>query len=102
MQDKIEDFSFHGRLIKTVVEQWGLQSMFEQNDTQLRDNLSNVLKSYLPNIELEVRWDSNPTHIDNGAISGDVFFIDENGLQRVANFYIIATMTKIKEDEQKN
>ncbi|MEK6829621.1 MAG: hypothetical protein AABY15_05875 [Nanoarchaeota archaeon] len=102
MQNEIGGFSFHGSLIKTVVEHWVSQSLFEPNDMHLRSKLSNILESYLPNIELKIEWNSNPIFIDNNAIAGDVFFIDENGFQRVANFYITASGANIKEDEQKN
>jgi len=95
MQEEEKD-SFHGKLIKTTIEHWALNSLFEQNDAKLRKGLDVILKKYLPSIQVELNWNMDPHIIDACAISGDVNFIDENNKPRVLNFYITATGTNIQ------
>lgn len=95
MQDEIED-SFHGKLLKVVIEHWASESLFEQNDMQLRNKLTDTLKKYLPNIQIELNWNMDPHIIDKCAIAGDISFIDESDKPRILNFYITATGANIQ------
>jgi hypothetical protein len=90
MQEEEKD-SFHGKLIKTVLEHWASQSLFEQNDAKLRKGLDVILKKYLPKIQVKLNWNMNPQFIDACALVGDIIFIDENNKKRVLNLYITAT-----------
>lgn len=95
MQDDIGE-SFHGKLLKTVIEHWASESLFEQNDMQIRNKLAETLKKYLPNIQVELKWDMDPRLIDVCSVAGDISFIDEHDKSRVLNFHITATGAHIQ------
>jgi hypothetical protein len=101
MIDDRELPSFHGQLIGKVIEYWGTQVLFEQNDSVIREKLSKILKSKI-NIETKVNWDMSPGLIDKGMAVGDISYLDENGIARVMTFTITATEAKAREYEEKN
>ncbi len=99
MLDDRELPSFHGQLISRVIEYWGSQVLFKQNDSILRNKLSEILKSKL-NIETEIYWNMGPELIDKGMVVGDISYLDENGVNRVMSFTITATEAKAREYEK--
>jgi len=101
MLDDRKLHSFHGQLIGKVIEYWGAQVLFEQNDSMLRNKLSEILKSKL-NIKTEIYWNMGPELIDRGMVVGDIAYLDENGVTRVMSFTITATEVKSREYEEKN
>ena len=95
MQDEIGE-SFHGNLLKTVIEHWASESLFEKNDIQIRNNLAEKQKKYLPNIRVRLKWNMDSQLVDKGVVAGDINFIDEHGEDRVLNFHITSTGANIQ------
>lgn len=88
--------SLHGKLIKTIVEDWVNKSLFEINNQRIRDVLKFSLDRFLPNINTNIFWDKNPEKIDKGISAGQIGFVDENGVNRVIDFCIMPTGTHIQ------
>jgi hypothetical protein len=99
MLDDRELPSLHGRLIGCVIEHWGGESLFEQNDQAIRNRLSEALSSKL-NFETQVTWDMSSALIDEGMVAGVVAYLNENGVASVMTFNVTATGTKAKEYEE--
>lgn len=92
--------SFHGNLIKTVVDEWASKSLFEMINKKTLNKLQTMLDSYIPTIETYVKFDLTPENIDKGFISGSIVFIDEKDEKRVIDFTILNTGTIISENEK--
>lgn len=92
--------SFHGNLIKTVVDEWVSKSLFEMVNEKTLNKLQTMLDSYIPTIETYVKFDLTTENIDKGFISGSIVFIDEKDEKRVIDFTILNTGTIISENEK--
>lgn len=96
----LEKKSFHGSLIKVIVEEWSSRVLFEQIDSKILNKLQSMLESYIPTIEAMVTWNIKPEDIDRQLVNGGIFFIDENNNKKVIHFTVLNTKTIINENEK--
>lgn len=102
MLDKTNKMSFHGKLIQTVVEQWGRDFLFEQYSEVIKHHLLRVLNNYLPSISCSVSWQDDAEMMDTGKINADIHFVDERGENKVLNLCVVSTGTITQEFNEKN
>lgn len=91
------EYSLRGRLIRTIIEDWLSENLFEQYESNLRDSLDEMLNSNLK-FEVENFWDMNPTLIDNNSVAGNMRFIDEDGKIKVISFNILGQSLSTNEE----
>jgi len=89
--------SLHGLLIIAVVEYWHGKVLFEQNDSIIRDRLSEYL---LEKIHVEIsgiEWDEDVLLIEKGCAGATIIFVDENGKEKRVDFETAITKTLVHE-----